>query len=91
MLVILSEEAQGDGGDWIVTPGAVETAEKVAAFLGKQSREEKKSLAAQFYLVLHFLSAPLPNGFSWKKQLAKQSTFAKLCTKRHRVLCRFTL
>lgn len=44
MLVILSEEAQGDGGDWIVTPGAVETAEEIAAFLGKQSREEKNHL-----------------------------------------------
>lgn len=36
VLVILSEEAQGDSGDWIMTPGAVETAEKVVAFLGKQ-------------------------------------------------------
>uniref|UniRef100_A0A2D4J6U3 Uncharacterized protein n=1 Tax=Micrurus lemniscatus lemniscatus TaxID=129467 RepID=A0A2D4J6U3_MICLE len=39
VLVILSEEAQGNGGDWIVAPGAVETAEELAAFRALQILE----------------------------------------------------
>lgn len=36
MLVVLSEEAEGDGGHWVVAPGTVQAAEQVAALLGRQ-------------------------------------------------------
>jgi hypothetical protein len=31
--VVLGEEAEGHGGDWVVAPGAVQAAEEVLAFL----------------------------------------------------------
>lgn len=31
--VVLGEEAERHGGDWVVAPGAVQTAEEVLAFL----------------------------------------------------------
>lgn len=34
--VVLGEEAEGHGGDWVVAPGAVQAAEEVLAFLGER-------------------------------------------------------
>lgn len=39
MAVILGEEAEGYGGDWVVAPGAVQAAEEVLAFQSLQVLE----------------------------------------------------
>lgn len=36
MLVVLGKEAEGHGCHWVMTPGPVQAAEEVTAFLGKE-------------------------------------------------------
>lgn len=38
MFVVLGQKAEGDGGHWIMAPGAVEAAEQSTAFLQNRGK-----------------------------------------------------